>query len=169
MKMLLGRPPISCRIRFLGILSPSWARSVFVAPMVLLLAVPAIAESGGRLSTAGSSAGSYVVDTEFAPKVLRDRPIGYALARQQDGRILIGGDFVQIGGAERGGIARFHPTGALDASFNALPGVEGGPPLSIALQPDERILLGGRFSRVNGVARSHIARLNRDGSLDANL
>ncbi|MCW1921278.1 choice-of-anchor D domain-containing protein [Luteolibacter arcticus] len=34
-------------------------------------------------------------------------------------------------------------------------------------QADGKILLGGNFSSVHGVARSHIARLNADGTLDA--
>ena len=38
--------------------------------------------------------------------------------------------------------------------------------LAIALQPDGKVLIGGYFSLVDGVARNNIARLNADGSLD---
>ena len=37
----------------------------------------------------------------------------------------------------------------------------------IALQPDGKVLISGDFSRVNGVGRQGVARLNDDGSLDA--
>jgi hypothetical protein len=37
---------------------------------------------------------------------------------------------------------------------------------SLALMADGRVLVGGKFQRVNGAPRSGIARLNADGSLD---
>ena len=37
---------------------------------------------------------------------------------------------------------------------------------SLALQADQKILIGGGFSRYDGVERSGLARLNPDGSLD---
>src|SRR5215203_5918117 len=37
---------------------------------------------------------------------------------------------------------------------------------AIALQRDGKILLGGQFTNVNGIARPRLARLNSDGSLD---
>ncbi|HSA34693.1 MAG TPA: hypothetical protein P5077_13290, partial [bacterium] len=52
---------------------------------------------------------------------------------------------------------------SLDTSFD--PDVNGDV-WSIALQPDGKILLGGDFTAVGGVARNHIARLNADGTLD---
>ncbi len=37
---------------------------------------------------------------------------------------------------------------------------------AVAVQPDGKILIGGDFTMVRGVARNRIARLNPDGSLD---
>jgi hypothetical protein len=37
---------------------------------------------------------------------------------------------------------------------------------AITKQPDGKMLIGGRFSYVNGVARNNLARLNVDGSVD---
>lgn len=34
------------------------------------------------------------------------------------------------------------------------------------VQPDGRIVIGGRFGSINGVTRSRLARLNSDGTLD---
>src|SRR2546423_1376265 len=39
--------------------------------------------------------------------------------------------------------------------------------LSVAVQSDGKVLIGGLFSSVNGTARGRIARLNSDGTLDA--
>lgn len=38
---------------------------------------------------------------------------------------------------------------------------------ALAVQPDDRVLVGGMFERVNGVDCAHLARFNVDGSLDA--
>ncbi|MCL5096138.1 MAG: hypothetical protein M1608_01115 [Candidatus Omnitrophica bacterium] len=38
--------------------------------------------------------------------------------------------------------------------------------LSLSLQPDGKLLVSGLFTNIHGVPRSHIARLNSDGSLD---
>ena len=56
--------------------------------------------------------------------------------------------------------------GAIDLTFNT-GGV--GPDLvayATINQPDGKILVAGAFDNYNGVARSGIARINADGSLD---
>jgi uncharacterized delta-60 repeat protein len=57
------------------------------------------------------------------------------------------------------------PTGALDVGFDAGKFANGWVSAS-ALQPDGRLLIGGQFSKVHGITRHSIARLNTDGSLD---
>jgi uncharacterized delta-60 repeat protein len=54
--------------------------------------------------------------------------------------------------------------GSPDLSFDA--GDTDGVIQQIVVQPDHKILIGGQFTRVDGVARSRIARLNFDGTLD---
>ncbi len=73
---------------------------------------------------------------------------------QNDGRILIGGQFTAVNGTSRGGIARLNSDESLDATFNA----GAGEVNCLALQPDGKILLGG--------ASYVLARLKADGSLD---
>ncbi|PTN33773.1 delta-60 repeat domain-containing protein [Desulfonatronum sp. SC1] len=53
---------------------------------------------------------------------------------------------------------------SVDGGFNVE--VDGGGLNPIALQPDGKILIGGWFTTVNGVARTGIARLNANGALD---
>jgi hypothetical protein len=42
-----------------------------------------------------------------------------------------------------------------------------GEILSTLGQPDDKVIVGGRFHRCQGVPRSGLARVNADGSLDA--
>jgi uncharacterized delta-60 repeat protein len=97
----------------------------------------------------------------------------YATAIQSDGRILVGGRFTTIGGAARPGLARLTAEGALEAGFKPL--VTNGVPRSsagiigIAVQPDNRIVVVGEFSILNGQLCGGIGRLNLDGTLDASF
>ncbi|MDW8309677.1 MAG: Calx-beta domain-containing protein, partial [Verrucomicrobiales bacterium] len=89
----------------------------------------------------------------------------YALAVQPDGRILIGGDFTTVNGVPRHRIARLHPDGSLDLSFD--PGTGANAAVrAIALQTDGRIVIGGSFTNYNGQTRFRVARLLPDGALD---
>jgi uncharacterized delta-60 repeat protein len=53
----------------------------------------------------------------------------------------------------------------LDKNFNPGTGADGEV-RCVAVQPDGKILLGGKFSFFNGVAHKSIVRLNSDGSID---
>lgn len=88
------------------------------------------------------------------------------IALQSDGKILIGGEFTLANGMARPRLARLKADGSLDESFlNGLAGPDGNPS-GVAIQPDGRVLVAGRFQAVNGVARTNLTRLNADGSLD---
>lgn len=91
----------------------------------------------------------------------------YAIAVQQDGKVLVGGTFTTMDNVARGRIARLNADGSLDATFNSV-GANNAI-RDICVQFDGKILIGGLFTLVNGVSRSHIARLNADGSLDTSF
>jgi uncharacterized delta-60 repeat protein len=84
---------------------------------------------------------------------------------QSDNRILLGGFFDQFNGISKNNIVRLMPDGSIDPSFNIGTGFNSTV-LTIVLQSDGKILVGGYFTEYNGIARSGIARLNSDGSLD---
>ncbi len=115
-----------------------------------------------RLNTDGS------LDASFLNGLTGANDAVYVMAVQPDDKVLIGGDFTQVNGITRNGIARLNADGSLDSSFNPGTGVSGGVARvsTIALQADGKVLIGGGFTTVNGVARGNIARLNSDGSLD---
>jgi uncharacterized delta-60 repeat protein len=114
----------------------------------------------GRLNSDGS------VDS-FDPGV---NHFVLTLVLQVDGKIVIGGTFFMMGGGGNGttarnGIGRINADGSLDTSFD--PGTNAVN--ALAVQPDGKILVGGRFVFLGsgGTApRSKIGRLNADGSLD---
>jgi uncharacterized delta-60 repeat protein len=86
---------------------------------------------------------------------------------QPDGKLLIGGQFTTFNGVSRNGIARLNVDGSLDNSFNPGTGLDGGIAAAMALQADGKLLVGGFFSSVNGTNRTHLMRLNADGSLES--
>ena len=91
----------------------------------------------------------------------------YSLAVQSDGKVLIGGNFGRCNHTAHRHVARLNADGTLDTSF--LKGQEDGTNNYVAkvlLQSDGKVLIGGRFDRINGVACKSIVRLNRNGSLD---
>jgi uncharacterized delta-60 repeat protein len=92
----------------------------------------------------------------------------YAAAIQADGRAVVGGTFSTFGGVASAFIARINADGTRDPSFTASLGSGlNGRVVRIVQQADGKLLIGGNFTSVNGVASSHLARLNTDGTLDA--
>ncbi len=94
------------------------------------------------------------------------------IALQPDGRILIGGAFGTVNGQTQKALARLEANGQRDQSFNPVLTWNGSGSLDIfalVLLADGKILIGGHFVTVNGIARSGIARLNSDGSLDTSF
>jgi len=71
-----------------------------------------------------------------------------ALARQPDGKLVIGGQFSGCQESLRRHIARVHSTGELDKDFDPGLGFDGHV-YAVALQTDGRILAGGAFSVVD--------------------
>ena len=87
----------------------------------------------------------------------------YALARQPDGAILVGGDFTLLSGQSRYRLGRLSAEGVLDLSFN--PGADGSV-FALALQADRSVLVAGGFTRLAGQPRGRLGRFNPDGTLD---
>lgn len=111
-----------------------------------------------RLNTNGS------VDLTFNAGAGANNAV-FAVAVQNDGKILVGGDFITFSGQPRARLARLNANGSLDLSFN--PGAAFNAAVrAIVVQPDGGIVLGGSFTTANGVTRNSLARLNPDGSLD---
>ncbi len=91
------------------------------------------------------------------------------LALQPDGKILIGGDFTMYGGNSvnflQFRLARANTDGSRDTTFSQAGASRSVR--SIIVQPDNRLLIAGRFTYYESVAMNRLARLFPGGTLDA--
>ncbi|NWL00893.1 calcium-binding protein [Flavobacterium collinsii] len=85
---------------------------------------------------------------------------------QPDGKILIGGHFKTFNGFPFAGLVRLNSDGSIDNSFKIHDGFDKYV-YALAIQPDNKIIVGGSFLTFNGVSQKRILRLNNDGSLDS--
>ena len=84
---------------------------------------------------------------------------------QPDGKILVGGEFINYNGIPTSRIARLNVQGGLDVTFDPGSGFNNSV-RCINTQSDGKIVVGGQFTSFNGILINRIARLNADGSLD---
>ena len=88
-----------------------------------------------------------------------------------DGRVLIVGDFDSYDGVAQNGIARLHPDGSLDTSFEPGSGpwdISGFEELfDIHVLPDDRTVVVGRFSSFDGQPRPGVVLLEANGSVSS--
>ena len=106
------------------------------------------------------------LDSAFNPGLGANGTV-YALAVQPtDGKVIIGGDFTAVNGNTNfNHIARLNVDGSVDNTFNPGSGASHSV-RALAIQQDGKILIGGLFTNVNGVALNHIARLTTSGGVD---
>lgn len=93
----------------------------------------------------------------------------YSIALQSSGKILIGGTFTYYNNFYKNYLARLNSDGSFDTSFNYTGPGPSSDVWSIAVQSDNKILIGGHFTGYNYIARGYVARLNSDGSLDGSF
>ncbi|MCB2377648.1 T9SS type A sorting domain-containing protein [Hymenobacter sp. BT635] len=89
-----------------------------------------------------------------------------ALAQQPDGKLLVGGLFTQFNGQPSPSLIRLNLSGSPDNTFTGGTVLSGEGIFRIRLRADGSLLVAGRFSTYNGVARGSIARLGANGALD---
>jgi uncharacterized delta-60 repeat protein len=113
----------------------------------------------GRLNDNGT------LDTGFTNPVANSTV--KSLVVQADGKIVVGGWFNTLGWQTRNCIGRVNADGTLDIGFNPDARRDSDAVvLSLALQTDGMILVGGQFATLNGQTRTNLGRLNVDGTLD---
>ena len=104
------------------------------------------------------------LDLSFDPR-LGLNGTGKAIAIQSNGKAIAGGGFTSVNGIPRNRIVRFNLDGSVDESFDPGEGFDDEV-LALLIQPDGKIVVGGKFKKYNNKWRMGIARLNSDGSLD---
>lgn len=94
----------------------------------------------------------------------------YTIALQSDNKIIIGGSFVTYNGVSQKRILRLNTNGSLDTTFESGTGFSNADVLSLLVQPDDRILVGGNFSGTyKGHTSIRLIRLLKSGDYDSSF
>lgn len=104
-----------------------------------------------------------MLDGSFNPRVNGSVSV---LVVQPDGKVLVHGNFTELGGQPCTNLGRLNADGTLDPTF-APRLVESSLRVDcLAVQADGKILVGGHFTSLCGQPRHNLGRLNPDGTLD---
>jgi uncharacterized delta-60 repeat protein len=106
----------------------------------------------------GSNDPSFNIGTGFNDAV-------FETAIQADGKIIASGYFTTFNGLTHNRLVRLNSDGSLDNTFNIGTGFNGGA-LTISIQADGKIIVGGEFTTYNGNVANRLVRLNTDGTID---
>ncbi|WP_166921417.1 T9SS type A sorting domain-containing protein [Flavobacterium poyangense] len=112
-----------------------------------------------RLNSDGSTDTSFILPSQFGTGII------YALAVQNDGKIVVGGYFTTKIGAAQNYLIRLNSDGSTDTSFNVGIGFDNTVD-SVLIQSDGKILIGGSFTKYQEIPVKSFIRLNSDGSID---
>ena len=108
------------------------------------------------------------VDNSFAASVQLNGDITSLLA-QPDGKVVVGGDFTALNGQPVANLVRLNADGTPDAAFQAAGAGPERQVNALALQPDGKLLVGGRFITIRGQAAAQLVRLLPGGGIDASF
>jgi hypothetical protein len=97
-------------------------------------------------------------DTSFGQQILMEVGQIRVMSILADGRILLGGSFPSLSTGGNPYLARLNADGTLDTSFAV---TLNGPVDALAPQANGDIVLGGRFTRLNGRTRIALARISQ--------
>lgn len=142
----------------------------FVGPVLSLLGALQISSQVHANPVGGE------LDLTFEPRGVAFsacwQPSVNAVVLNSNNKVLVGG-CIRVGDSLTGGVheglGRLNADGSVDASFmNGLSGVNGIVNCILEL-PDGKILIGGSFHDIHGIAWGNVARLNQDGTLDTSF
>lgn len=106
-------------------------------------------------------------DASFDPGLSMNYPgMPYSIAVQNDGKIIVGGDFSSFDSVPTGRIVRLNHNGSVDQDFNTGTGANSVVQ-KIIIQADGKNIVAGSFTAFNNESAGRIVRLNPDGSTDA--
>ena len=92
-----------------------------------------------------------------------------SIAVQQDGKIIVGGQFTGFNGTNANRLARLNSDGTNDAAFITAMGtaLASGDVTSLWPLADGKVIIGGNFATASGLARKGLARYSSTGVVDA--
>jgi uncharacterized delta-60 repeat protein len=121
----------------------------------------AIQKHLARLNPDGSLDESF--NPVFKAQGTNSTPSILASLVQPDGKVVIGGSFVEIDGVFRDNIVRLNPDGSVDEGFV---GQADGEVSDLYLLQNGKLFASGRFDAAGGIRTSNVARFNPDGTTD---
>ena len=84
---------------------------------------------------------------------------------QSDGKIVLGGQFSFFNGISYNRMVRLNTDGSIDTGFSIEAGFDKNV-YALALQSDNKLIVGGSFTSYKGVSTKRLLRLNSNGTLD---
>ena len=87
---------------------------------------------------------------------------------QNDGKLIVAGKFLSFNGQLHSRLVRLNQDGSIDTSFKTGSGFDKNV-YAVALQSDQKIIVGGIFQNYNTVLKKRLVRLNQDGSVDSSF
>ena len=113
-----------------------------------------------RLNADGSEDAGFLKGSGFNGRVS-------ALVVQDDGKILVGGEFTSYGGTPCNRLVRLHADGTVDSDFLAAMDTGADAPVrAIAVESTGKILVGGEFANFSGGSMEGLVRLTSAGARD---
>lgn len=129
-----------------------------------------------RLNSNGTIDSSFNLGIGFSDDNWQNIGSVQAISIQTDGKIIVGGSFFKYNNISQNRLIRLNQDGTKDDTFNIGTGFyfnhgssvsNTSVVLSITLQSDGKIIVGGRFHQYNGLVQKGLIRLNSDGSKDS--
>ena len=90
------------------------------------------------------------------------------LSLQTDGKLIVGGEFLNYNGSATPHLCRLQTDGSKDIGFNLGTSFNGKIYASV-IQTDGKIIVAGAFTTFNGIPVGRLVRLNADGSRDSSF
>jgi len=115
-----------------------------------------------KINTDGTKDTSFNIGTGFSAGEI------YATEIDSNGKLLVGGLFLNYSGSSQNSLIRLNSDGTKDTSFNVGAGCDLGVKL-ITIDSSEKIYVGGFFSSYSGSSQNGLVRLNTDGTKDTSF
>ncbi len=118
-----------------------------------------------RLNPDGSLDQSFLTGLGFGPDNYGPRVVN-TICLQTDGKIIVGGNFMEYNGIPTFNIVRLNPDGIVDQNFSSGSGFDGYIN-TLSVNTAGKIIVGGAFSIYNGNSTNCVIQLNDDGTIDS--
>src|SRR3954464_7568328 len=128
---------------------------------ISFFSTPAFAQIGkndSTFNTPDSGPNNWYKSTNYSVRA--------SAAQADNNKFVLGGEFTTYNGETHNYIVRTLADGSIDNSFNSGTGLNGTVS-SVAIQTDNKIIVGGAFTNYNGTSVPGFIRILEDGTLDS--